>query len=62
MTGKIGVLDMAQEKLLLALAVLILVFLAVSSKAEERKELLAEKVAEVDRYLLQGLIEKCFYQ
>jgi hypothetical protein len=53
---------MVQEKFLLALAVLILVFLTVSSRAEERKELLAEKVAEVDRYLLQDLIEKCFYQ
>ena len=49
---------MAQEKLLLALAVLILVFLAASSKAEERMELLAEHVAEADRDLLKGLIEK----
>jgi type-F conjugative transfer system pilin assembly protein TrbC len=49
---------MAQEKLLLALAVLILVFLAASSKAEERMELLAEHVAEADRDRLKGLIEK----
>ena len=49
---------MAQEKLLLALAVLILVFLAASSKAEERMELLAEHVAEADRDLLKGLIEE----
>ena len=49
---------MAQEKLLLALAVLILVFLAASSKAEERMELLAEEVAEADRDRFKGLIEK----
>jgi type-F conjugative transfer system pilin assembly protein TrbC len=49
---------MAQEKLLLVLAALISLCLAASSKAEEKKELSAEHVAEADRDRLKGLIEK----
>ena len=49
---------MAQEKLLLVLVALIFLCLAASSKAEEKKELLAEHVAEADRDRLKGLIEK----
>lgn len=49
---------MAQEKLLLVLAVLIPMFLMANSNAEERMELLAEEVAEADRDRFKGLIEK----
>ena len=49
---------MAQKKLLLVLVALIFLCLAASSKAEEKKELLAEHVAEADRDRLKGLIEK----
>ena len=49
---------MAQEKLLLVLVALLFLCLAASSKAEEKKELSAEHVAEVDRDRLKGLIEK----
>ena len=49
---------MAQEKLLLVLAVLIPMFLMANSNAEAGEELLAEKVAEADRDRLKGLIEK----
>ena len=49
---------MAQKKLLLVLVALILVFLAASSRAEERVELLAEKVAGADREGFKGIMEK----
>ena len=49
---------MAQKKLLLVLVALIFLCLAASRKAEEKKELLAEHVAEADRDRLKGLIEK----
>jgi type-F conjugative transfer system pilin assembly protein TrbC len=49
---------MAQKKLLLVVMALILVFLAASSWAEERVELLAEKVAGADREGFKGIMEK----
>ena len=49
---------MAQKKLLLVLVALIPMFLMASSRAEERVELLAEKVAEADRDRLKGIMEK----
>jgi len=49
---------MAQKKLLLVLVALIPMFLMASSRAEERVELLAEKVAEADRDWLKGIMEK----
>ena len=49
---------MAQKKLLLVLVALIPMFLMASSRAEDRVELLAEKVAEADRDRLKGIMEK----
>ena len=49
---------MAQKKLLLVVMALILVFFAASSRAEERVELLAEKVAGADREGFKGIMEK----
>ena len=49
---------MAQKKLLLVLAALILMFLMANSNVEAGKGLLAEHVAEADRDRLKGLIEK----
>ena len=49
---------MAQKKLLLVLVALIPMFLMACSRAEERVELLAEKVAEADRDRLKGIMEK----
>jgi type-F conjugative transfer system pilin assembly protein TrbC len=49
---------MAQKKLLLVVMALILLFLAASSRAEEKVELLAEKVAGADREWFKGIMEK----
>lgn len=49
---------MAKNKLLLALAVLIPMFLAVNSSAEEGKELLAGAPAEAERNTLKSIVEQ----
>jgi type-F conjugative transfer system pilin assembly protein TrbC len=49
---------MAKKKLLLVVMALILLFLAASSRAEEKVELLAEKVAGADREGFKGIMEK----
>ena len=49
---------MAQKKLLLVVMALILVFLAASSRAEEKAPLLAEKVSGADREGFKGIMEK----
>lgn len=49
---------MAQKKLLLVVMALIILFLAASSRAEEKVELLAEKVAGADREGFKGIMEK----
>jgi type-F conjugative transfer system pilin assembly protein TrbC len=49
---------MAQKKLLLVVMALILLFHAASSRAEEKVELLAEKVAGADREGFKGIMEK----